>query len=293
MKRLNILFLILSSLTFVSCAKYNLEEPQFEVSVAKNTFKAGEEIIFKFEGSPDNITFFSGETGRKYVLKDRFSQAGKAELQFTSFRQNNKPNTLKFLASTDFAGLADSASITNATWIDLTSKVTLSTGTDNTPSGVVDLTDLQSLNKPVYFAFRFTDVMSATAQATWTIRNFVVRNIVDNISYQIMDMNDAAFGRFSMINRTNIWTISATGLRFTGGAANTPGNDAWVIARPADLSFVTKDVGVAIKDINLKLPEYRYTFTTPGTYKVTFLAQNANLKGSKTLVKNLDIVIEP
>lgn len=293
MKKIINLVLFLFCIAFTACDKYQLDDPQFDVSVEKLTYKVGDTVKFNFTGKPDNITFFSGEAGKSYEFRNRTSVSGKAELQFTSFRQNNKPNTLKFLYSTDFAGLVDSTNIVNATWVDITSRVTLSSGVDNTPSGLVDVTDLQALNKPVYFAFRYTDVTSTTAQATWTLRDFVVRNTVNNRVFEILNLADAGWGRFSMINKTNIWTVSATGLRFTGGAANSPNNDAWVIARPANLSFVTKDVGEGIKDLNLKLPSYNHIYNTPGTYKVTFLAQNANIEGSKMILKELTITITP
>jgi hypothetical protein len=293
MKKFNIIASLICCITLSACEKLQLDELQFDVSTSKTVFKVGEEVVFNFTGNPDNITFYSGEIGKQYEFKDRTSAVGTAQLQFTSFLQNNKPNTLKFLASTDFSGVVDSASIVNATWIDITNRVTLSSGLDNTASGVVDLSDLRDLNKKVYFAFRFTDVSSTTAQATWTLRNFVVRNTVDDRTFEIMNLADAGWGRFSMINKTNIWTVSATGLRFTGGAANTPNNDAWVIARPADLNFVARDLGESIKDLNQRLMPQTYIYNTPGTYKVAFIGLKSNVETTKSIVRELTITIEP
>jgi hypothetical protein len=293
MKKFNIIALLIFYITLSGCEKLQLDELQFDVKTSKTVFKVGEEVVFDFTGNPDNITFFSGETGKQYEFKDRTSAVGTAQLQFTSFLQNNKPNTLKFLASTNFSGVVDSASIVNATWIDITNRVTLSSGLDNTASGVVDLSDFRDLNKKVYFAFRFTDVNSATAQATWTVRDFVVRNIVDDRTFEILNLADAGWGRFSMINKTNIWTVSATGLRFTGGAANTPSNDAWVIARPADLNFVARDLGESIKDLNQRLMPQKYIYNTPGTYKVAFIGLKSNVETTKSIVRELTITVEP
>jgi hypothetical protein len=292
MKKLNYI-IILFCIAFSGCEKYQIDDLTFSVTTPKTSYKVGEEVTFNFEGNPDNITFYSGEIGKQYEFKNRTSGSGKAELQFTTFLQNNKPNTLKFLASTNFAGIADSTNIVNATWVDITNRVTLSSGLDNTASGLVDVTDLRDPNKKVYFAFRFTDVTSPTAQATWTIRNFVVNHTVNNRVFEIMNLADAGWGRFSMINRSNVWTVSATGLRFTGGGANSPNNDTWVIARPADLGFVAKDVGEAIKDINQRLMPMKYKFTTPGTYKVSFEASKANVESFKSILKEITIVIEP
>ncbi|TKB96895.1 DUF5017 domain-containing protein [Pedobacter cryophilus] len=292
MKKLNLIALLFCVALF-GCEKYQLDNLQFDVTAPKTTLKVGEEVTFNFTGNPDNITFFSGEIGKQYEFKDRKSGNGKVELQFTSYLQNNKPNTLKFLASTNFTGISDSASIVNATWVDITNRVTLSSGLDNTASGVVDLTDFRDLNKKVYFAFRYTDNTSTTAQATWTLRDFVVKNTVNNRVFEIMNLADAAWGRYSMINKTNIWTVSATGLRFTGGGANSPNNDAWVIARPADLSFVSKDLGEAIKDINQRLLPQKCIFNTPGTYKVSFLASKGNLETFKSVLKEITIRVEP
>lgn len=293
MKKFNIIALLIFCITLSACEKLQLDELQFDVTTSKTVFKVGEEVVFDFTGNPDNITFFSGEIGKQYEFKDRTSAIGKAELEFTSFLQNNKPNTLKFLASTDFSGVVDSASIVNANWVDITNRVTLSSGLDNTASGVVDLSDFRDLNKKVYFAFRFTDVNSTTAQATWTLRDFVVRNIVDNRTFEILNLADAGWGRFSMINKTNIWTVSSTGLRFTGGAANSPNNDAWVIARPADLNFVAKDLGESIKDINQRLMSQKYIYNTPGTYKVAFIGLKSHVETTKSIVRELTITVEP
>ena len=100
-------------------------------------------------------------------------------------------------------------------------------------------------------------------------------------------------GTLQCHNKTNLWTITATSVRYVGGAANAPDNDAWVIARPADLSFVPRDLGTTIKDINLKLTSYDYTFTTPGTYKVVFVAGNLNIENAKTIVRELTITVTP
>ncbi|WP_113634614.1 DUF5017 domain-containing protein [Nubsella zeaxanthinifaciens] len=292
MKKINLIAGLIC-VTIFGCEKYKLDDLQFEVTTIKSKVKVGEEIVFNFTGNPDNITFFSGEVGKQYEFKDRTSGNGKAELQFTTYLQNNKPNTLKFLASKNFTGIADSLNIVNATWVDITNRVTLSSGLDNTPSGVVDVTDLREPNKSVYFAFKYTDNTSATAQATWTIRDFVVRNTFNNRVFEILNLADAGWGRFNMINKSNVWTVSATGLRFTGGGANAPSNDTWVIARPADLSFVTRDAGEAIKDINQLLNPKKYVFTAPGTYKVSFLASKGNIETFNTVLKEVTIVVEP
>ncbi len=77
-------------------------------------------------------------------------------------------------------------------------------------------------------------------------------------------------------------------------ANNMAENDDWLITSAVNLKTTNPDVGAGIKratDATLKT--YRYRFATPGTYVVTFLAQNQALNVIKEVVKQITITVTP
>jgi len=77
---------------------------------------------------------------------------------------------------------------------------------------------------------------------------------------------------------------------------NDPQTETWAVSAPITIDQVDlgPDPSVPIKGIaNSRLEEYRYTYTTPGTYKAHFVAKNATIEGSKEIVQALDITILP
>eukprot|EP01132_Coremiostelium_polycephalum_P020443 gene20443-24282_t len=132
-----------------SCSKDKVEAPVFEVSTDALRYKAGSAITFRFSGNPDNLTFYSGEDGKKYEYRNRTSQPGKLQIQFTSLVQWGIRNNLSLFATTQLVGKIDSAIVKNVQWTDISSRATFSTGADNTPSGAIDLSDFSDSGKPV------------------------------------------------------------------------------------------------------------------------------------------------
>ncbi len=50
------------------------------------------------------------------------------------------------------------------------------------------------------------------------------------------------------------------------------------------------DRAIGIKSvIDPQLSTYSYGYTTPGTYKVAFVATNVNYKGGESIVRELDV----
>jgi hypothetical protein len=284
------------SLLFGACKKNEIDKPEFTVLTKSDTYKLGDTVVFNFSGNPDHITFFSGENGNNYIYKNRTKAEGTPQLQFTSFMQNGtQQNTLQLLASSDFNGTVDSTNVYNATWTDITSRATLSTGSDNTPSGIVDITDLAVKDKPIYLAFKYVGFQSATsAQRTWTIKNFILNNLLpDGNIVPLAGMVDASWIGLSIKNIAAKWSITATQLQMAGGNINTPDNEDWIITKAIDLTKVAPDVGVPLKDMTTRLNGYSYIFKKPGTYKVTFVAANMNVKSQKSVVRELNITITP
>ena len=289
-------FIIIPILVCISCTKEQLiDTPDLEVTVDKNTYAVNAPVTFNFTGNADIISFYSGVPGNEYKHRDRFRVDGKAQMQFTSFYQaSTQPNTLRLLVSTDFSGIYDAENVLKATWIDITSRATLSTGTDNTPSGVIDLSDLQTPDVTVYIAFKYTSV-KASAQPTWTIKNISVDNkLTDGSSVSIANTANLTWGAVNFLNSTKIWTYNTTQLQFVTSAAGIDDNEDWLISKPLQLDRVQRSFGINVKG-NPTTKQTSYVFpgyAAAGTYTVTFEAINANMWDKKTTVKEFTITVQ-
>jgi hypothetical protein len=270
----------------------DIEKLDFNVSTTKNNFKTGDTILFKFNGNPDNVTFFSGELGNQYEFRSRTRAEGKPELQFTSFAEFGlQTNTLQLLATTNFNGMVD-ANIGSADWQNITNLVNLSTGTDNTASGIVDLTSFVS-DKPLYIAYRFIG-QTGTTQKRWTIKNFSVQNkLINGPVLNVANNSTAGFTQVNLKNSTVAWVINATQVSIQGGPATSEENDDWVVTKPLYLDRVLPDLGFSLKNITTKITEYPYVFSQPGIYKVAFVASNATADKQASVVKELTITVTP
>ena len=279
--------------SFTACKKdLTIDKVNFEVSTTKTTYKVGDSVVFNFTGDPENITLFSGEPGYKYEFKDRLKAQGAPQFQFTSYAQFGvQTNTLQVLASTKFSGIVD-ANISLSDWTDITSSVTLSTGADNTASGVVDLSQFVG-DKPVYIAYRFVGQAGST-QKTWTIKNFSVQNkLSDGPILTVANTTTAGFRQISLKNPAAVWVIAADNIKIAGGNATALENEDWAVSKALYLDNVSPDVGVALKNTTTKMTSYSYAFANPGTYKVTFLASNATADKFDSLIRELTITVIP
>ena len=278
----------------LSACQKNIKVPDlnFDVKLNQTTYKAGDTVKVMFTGNPDNITFFSGEPGMKYEYRDRLKAEGTPQFQFTSYRQyGTQENSLQVLASTDFDGVIDQ-NIGSANWTDITNRVTLSTGSNNTPSGIISLEELNN-DKPLYLAFKFTGEISST-QRTWTIKNFSVQNVLkDGITLDVANMSNISWTGVSVKNPDKVWVIAADQIKIAGGPANTPDNEDWIVTKALNLSAVQPDRGVALKNITTRMGRYDYVFENPGNYVVTFLVSNVTVDDQKSSLKQLNITVEP
>lgn len=75
---------------------------------------------------------------------------------------------------------------------------------------------------------------------------------------------------------------------------NVDENDDWLITSAINLKTVKPDVGIAIKKpLDVTLKNYKYKFTTPGTYTLTFVAQNQRLDEKREIVRQITIIVTP
>jgi len=296
--------------------------------VVTNSFSAGDSVNFKFTGDPNNITFYSGEVGKRYQYVGRTQAAGDPQLQFSSLLANGaQTGSLSLLISTNFAGVAlktvagvavrdtatTNANIAAATWTDITSRATFATNATATASGIVDLADFAKQGLPIYVAFKY-NATSGTIQNKWTITNFLINNVLsDGTSYIIANLNSPAkpVTNYGNTSFSPGWAVSfdpakdansyawaytdGTSLVITGAttaAAATASAEAWAITGPINLSKVTPDMGVGIKTIIAQLSSYRYVYSQSGSYNAVFVSSNTTADDSKALVQQLPLTIK-
>lgn len=306
----------------------------FDVASFKNngtattTFTNKDTVQFRFNGNPDGITFFSGEPGKNYDYRNRTSVAGTPNLQFSTIRAlGAQANSLSLLVSTDFKGVvanmvygiltrdtaSTNANIAAATWTDITSRATLSTGaTTAVASGVIDLSDFLAQGKPVYIAFKYT-ASAGSIQNKWTVSALSVNNVLaDGSAYVVANLNapttsytnygNATYGpgwavSYDLTKNANkyAWVFTdKTSLVIAGATtAATTTAEAWAIMGPIDLTKVTPDAGVPIKSISATLLGYPYNYVTVGKYNAVFVASNNTSGGTSSVAKTIPVTITP
>lgn len=292
-----IIAILLIGVTLFSCIDNSVPSVDFDVklAVAKDTFKVGDTITFNFKGNPDYINFYPGIPGYNYSYQNRNLLTGKTQLQFKSYKQNGaQENSLRLLVSTDFNGTYSKAGLFLSTWTDITDRVTLSNGADNTPSGIADVSDFVAPDKNVFFAFRKIDTQSATLKPNqWTIRSFNVDvKLADSTLYPITNLTNAGWLAVDSLNSSIKWSISSTALVCAGGNLNSVPNEDWVITKALTPLNVTPDVAIPVKWIDIRpTVSYQYIFKTAGKYQLVFVASNQNLFDSKKVVRSLNLTI--
>jgi hypothetical protein len=312
MERLIIIMImfLLTGIFLSSCEDY-IDMPEFDVWTDSDTYAAGEEITFHFNGDPQNIAFWSGEPGHIYANKDRTSEQGVIQtVQFTSLAGAGTQNdNLSFLVSTDFNGTYDAANLAKATWTDITDRAVLSStvtsgaGT-STSSGAVDISDFGSAeDKPAYFAFRYVSESDDRQPRQWTISAFsVINQLADGtVNTVVSSLANAGFKGINVQDETCQWTflpdnLNPTSMIFIPGETGSPANEDWAVSVPVNLNKVSLvDYGESVISISTltTTTSFTYTYSAAGIYQVTFYAFNKDLDHLKGLVKELTITVTP
>lgn len=300
------------ALGLASCNKKEAVELKFNVDTKQLEYKVNDTVTFKISGNPDQVTFYSGEQGKKYVDREGVEIEGDGKTMDLSFstqcRYRNElahPNSFRLYISQVFTGNYIASEIVESEWTDVTSKFTFSPSINNdvdyTASGKVSVYTLANLDKtkPVYFAFRY-ESKSGTIQThpRWYVDKFDLETKAA-ISGDPMNMGDITSLGWTFIKMFGdiVPTYNANGLRFPSATSDKIGSSVWTVSRPVSLgafkNIINVNRGLALKNMSTKLEEYKYVFTKAGTYKVTFIASNENIYGGNKVIKEFDIVVNP
>ncbi|MBZ4191414.1 DUF5017 domain-containing protein [Niabella beijingensis] len=291
-------------------------DTDFTVTVENNVLSLNDTARFVFNKNPDVLVFYSGEIGHRYAFKGRTSAEGTPLLRFSTKRENgSQPQSLQLLISSDFRGVikgdtaATTANLAAASWTDITSRATLSGGgSAPVASGDIDLSDYTA--KPVFLAFKYR-AAAGSVQNKWTISAFTVTNeLEDNTSYIIANMNTATtaftnygvttfspgFAAYTPLNNYR-WNISNTQLVITGAnsaAFATDPAEAWVFIGPLNLTKVTPDVGVPLKNAseNISGSVFGYQYQSTGQFDAVFEGGLADIKQIQLVTRPVRITVQ-
>ena len=296
-------YLILISVVLFSCEKYQLDDPALEVTADKTTIKAGEPITFRFGGSPQMLSFYSGEFLKDYNYTTNSRELKNCYLSFSSatVASIQQINQLAVLVSSDFDGKYAIGNIKAATWVDITNRFVLAKNTTVTASTEVDIMDLAVAGKPLYLAFRYitrpqTEFLAAN---DWNITAVLVKSKFDDGEVTLMDYGSGSnFSVFSYGNKQEGRSlVNTTTIQFKGNATaaiKEEYTEDWGISRaiyinPNDLGT---DKATALKLFReAKKESYTYTYANAGTYTATFIAETNNIYGNKKVVRQLNITV--
>ena len=107
----------------VSCEHDEIYEPlEFSVRLSPtNTYRAGDPVVFNFQGNADFITVWTGDTGHEYKHRNRtkvdIADIESCELEIEISQQYGTLNNLVLFAGNKFAGLNGSDAATDLSLI--------------------------------------------------------------------------------------------------------------------------------------------------------------------------------
>lgn len=320
-------------LLLASCNKDlpEVDEPTLEVQPLTATIKAGDAVRFNITGESDIVYFYSGEPAKEYAFRNGrtidATGAG-ALMSFTTLSASGSQGTLSatvppqlsVMASTDFNGKYDYASVTAATWTNITSRFKYwTTGTAFISSTDGDISDLIVAGKPLYIAYKYETKPQAPAAGNggavrqWQIEALtltskknigtttfpltpVLFNTVNPAGFRLVDQNPVTAPARSTLTASRV-TLYGNVYDAVNDPTNDPNSINWAVSKPIDLNKfdVAPDRAVAIKDQAKEsaLTSHTYTYAKAGTYKATFVATNNNIQNSKEIVREVVITVTP
>lgn len=314
----NISFLIISGLICITACRHDImNEAEYNVTLdPENTYYAGEPVRFNITGAVDNLLFYSGETGHRYENRNRFEvpmeDVKSAALTIDYQARYGNADGLSVYVSDSFDGLtfedalADKAELQVMMDSGMSGWTQLEYNEGKSTEWTSQTYDLSPYLENACIAFHWHPVRDGkSAQRTYWINASISLDMEGTVPSTI-DIADLGLNTIMMNeeiedpyvknngNGSIILNKPATAdIIFQGiGATVLPyGLDGWVFTTPAPLNKVANDKGVIIKNLQNYLHDYEYTWTVPGTYKVTFVGRNENYASSSEEVIEYNITI--
>jgi plastocyanin len=309
-----ILFIVLIATLMLSCKKFaDAPTLNFDVTVAKTTYKVGEQVNFQITGGDAHqISFYSGKVGNAYAFKDTKRVDALKELYF-SFETHNSPTANAsiptVLISTDFNGIYDYENLSKATWVDMTSRfifgapAVFETGwTSSTTQEIMALTEK---GKPFYIAYKYIAPavpIGTVPSANWRTRAHVLRGVtLFGTSMSLANYTTMAWKQIKKNPLATTGSVVSSSIMLFGAPTSISPYyrleyEEWGISKKFQVDDIDLgvDYGTAIKQyVDTPISSYVTTYTAAGTYKVTFVANNTTAENSNQVLKELQITITP
>ena len=301
------------------CSKEDsVDMPSFEVTLPGSVFKVGEPVAFSLSGNPDIISFYSGEAGNAYEYKDK-DRITPAEmtLSFTTLASSGtagypNPAMAPISYSTDFDGDYTEEGVRRATWTDISDNFKFPTDVGQSiPSGTMFIDDLFPADgRPLYFRFHYqVDKFDQSAaggkgngRTQVNIQNFLINGMTASGSTPVYDVLTSGWQcvltpSYDDCPTANLPSMPGTSPRILLRSDFRPTQDreCWAVSGPlyrAEDVNTGPDMGVGIKTVSDPgVMRYEHTYTTPGTYTVTFVGANSNVYGRKEVVRQLTLTV--
>jgi len=296
-------------ITLGSCQKDEgvPEITDFNVNTEYTEYKVREKVVFNINGNADFISFYSGEIGKDYAHKDgRRIKIDSIKMSFNNaVISGSQSAQLSVLLSTDFNGKYDDfLNVQSAIWKEITGDFTLSQNSFFINSGLVNITHFRLFDKPLYVAFKYLTKPQVTygEGRSWRIEKFQLNAETEagifplssgfiNDGFRIVDQNPSTAPARSNITASRI-TLQGNNY----DAYNDPQTENWAISKAFDVNNV--DVGMSLSMpvkgiVEAARNTYEYTYTQPGIYIVTFVATNASIYDSKSIIRQIEIKVVP
>ncbi|SCH80313.1 DUF5017 domain-containing protein [uncultured Bacteroides sp.] len=304
------LFLILNLVIVASCNPDQVGDLYFDATIrnAAQEIYVGDEVIFDFSGNPDYLVFYSGEEGKKYAYKDRLkvdvesvSLSYTIGQQYTDDAYQNR-ETMEIYISTDFGGDYSVKGIENATWQKLSGidegALKVPVCSETREEKVSDEGDLSAFkDQNFYLAFRYQTPAVPNLEKSQPKINIEPISLMKKAGETTTVMNNPQkeFGfSYVFVEGKSQNNFSTNDSRLLFQPQNTTGVavDVWAISQSIDVTAVSPDQGEPITALNMRASSYTYRYNTPGEYTVTFVARNANLWNSESVVKELKVIVK-
>lgn len=325
-KKLYTIAILALLLLMAGCDDRLKEDVKLDVSVvSEGSYKEGDilvvkkstDVVFNFSGKPDFISFYSGETGHAYKHRTRTLLSEDeitSELKFSSFAQYGTiPGSFKVYLSTSFGEMSldknkqtDSLSIINHNWIDISDLCNLPIVSATTLRDAVIPLD-SYLGKRLNIAFQYKPLNNTTAQPTWEVQSLMIINkskedgseaslLASTMGFTAFDMYASGQAAYQTGTTAGIWNVSniaasPSKIRMQSSSIGADLNVDWLISKPIVINACTPDTGVGIKTITNSLNSYKYQYSKPGTYTITFVGRNSNFEASSEVVRELTIKV--
>jgi hypothetical protein len=306
MKVTHLILIFIATIFFVSCTNDEVVDKTTAFftpdtvtcrALGKDTFTciAGSEIIFRYQGDCDYITFWSGESGKEYINKDRISiPVDSAYLEFDSYSaygNTAQPRPLSVYVSNTFQGNYSWVGINDITvkWDTITPANTPNYNTSLIPfpSGKISLSKYNG--NAFYIAFKYvSDSLPGTVRQV-RIGNFAVKGYT---SIGVITMADTPTAGFVPVNIAgpSYWSNTTSALDIRGTAQKK--EEDWFISSEIALGRLNPDKGMPIKTLADNISDFRTSYSTAGTYHVTIETVNSHYGASQSKLQNMTIIVK-